>query len=117
LFVLHTGLRGLILVEGEINALSLKEAFPETNVTIASPGSCTNFMNYIQQYLQYTNIVCIIDYDIPGVVHGDQLRRELRKHKKHVELIPMVGRDINDVLVQEGVDGVKAWAKSQGLEL
>lgn len=106
----------IVLVEGEINALSLKAAYTDHNLVIASPGSCAEFERHYNTYLSYKRICIIVDYDNPGVGHGYVLKQRLMKDKKQVELIA-VSPDINDVLIQRGVDGVKEEIKKQGLEL
>lgn len=108
----------LVLVEGEINCMSLREAFPSTKITVASPGSASQFNQFVPFYLTYKTIYCIVDKDAAGVANGVVLKRELMKSQKRVELVALE-MDFNDVLVESGTDGIKQKVKQEapGLEL
>lgn len=106
--------RILTIVEGELNALSLKEAFP--SATIYSPGSATELMRHYNEYLPFKYIYVIVDKDAPGVAYGLQLRNRLQKDGKHAKLIA-VEEDFNDVLVERGVEGLKETFKKEALGL
>lgn len=108
--------KALILVEGELNAISLRVAYPNHKVAIASPGSCAEFSRHYKEYLNFQYICIIVDYDNPGVGHGLALKQRLLKDKKNVELIAM-SPDYNDILQSSGVDGVQKEAEKQGLVL
>lgn len=108
--------KSLILVEGELNAISLRVAYPNHKVVIASPGSCAEFSRHYKEYLNFQYICIIVDYDNPGVGHGLALKQRLLKDKKNVELIAM-SPDYNDILQSSGVDGVQKEAEKQGLVL
>lgn len=105
----------LVLIEGEINCISLKESIPENIATLASPGSATEFTRYTSFCLRYSKIYIIVDKDIPGVVNGLKLKEELIKNKKWVKLIA-TEKDINQILQEEGKEGVRSWIK-ENLEL
>lgn len=103
----------LVIVEGELNAMSLRFNYKSN---IVSPGSATNIMNYLQDYLLYgPNIAIVVDRDPIGVVMGLELKRELQKRGKRVSLIA-VKQDLNDVLQHEGIEGIKKWQK-ENLEM
>lgn len=99
----------LVLVEGEINALSIAESFKERKFTIASNGPINKIMSFIPFYLTFKRISIIVDRDNVGVANGDALRKELIKHKKRVQLIACE-KDINEILQTEGEEGVRKWA-------
>lgn len=101
----------LVIVEGELNAMSLNLC--GIKAVICSPGSATNLMRYIKDYLRYSEVCVIVDYDEPGVANGALLRDELLKHGKRVQLIAMEDRDLNDILQEEGKEGVRKWADSR----
>lgn len=97
-----------VLVEGEINAISLQVCnIPHT---IASFGSAANAKSYINEYLQYKTIYAIFDKDGPGLAYGLELREMLMGKSKRVELI-LMETDYNDILVKHGVEGVREKAK------
>lgn len=106
----------LIIVEGEMNAMSLKQAFPDTTATIASPGSASELLRHLYDYLNYSYTYAIVDYDPAGVVNGVALKDELLRRGKRVELITLK-QDFNDVLVSRGVNGVKEVCQKEGLEM
>lgn len=99
----------LVVVEGEINALSLAEAFKTRRYAISSPGSCNEMMRHLPFYLTFKSISIIVDKDIPGVANGAALKAELIKRKKRVRLIACE-KDINQILQDEGKEGVRRWA-------
>lgn len=104
--------RVLILVEGELNCISLAKSIG-TSDTIASPGSAGNFSKYLDYYLTYDCIVAIFDKDAAGLTAGIRLKEELvfRKPTMNLKLIP-IERDYNDVLQQEGPEKVKSLFKA-----
>ena len=105
----------LVLVEGELNALSLRYAVGDDHrYTIASPGSCGEFLRHLDKYLTYTNITVIVDLDPPGVVYGLELKKELLKHGKRVQLVA-AEKDYNQILTEEGKEALKKIAEEMGL--
>ena len=106
----------LVLVEGEINLLSLKIAFPDTKVTIASPGSASSMGKFLNEYLPYKNIHAIVDYDAAGVINALKLREALKAKNKGLE-IHAIEPDLNEILVTQGIDGVRQKIKEEGLEM
>lgn len=110
IFNLGPNSASLVMVEGEINALSLEKGYSVRKFNIASPGSANEIMRHLPFYLTFDRISIIVDRDNAGVANGDALRRELIKHKKRVQLIACE-KDINDILQTEGEEGVRKWAK------
>ena len=105
--------KNLVIVEGELNALSLKQV--GVAATIISPGSATELTKHLPKYLTFDNISIIVDKDIPGVVWGLQLKDELIKHNKRIELITLE-TDYNETLQKEGEAGLfKKYKKDVGL--
>lgn len=105
LFILPGNQEGIVVVEGELNALSLKEAYP-AGPTIASPGSANEFRRHIKEYLRYKKITLVLDNDPVGVVSGLETKDMLLKSGKHVTLI-LMDKDFNDILQESGVEGIK----------
>lgn len=95
-----------IVVEGELNALSIGRAFPE--ITVISPGGVSNFSDehlqkYWTLYNQYDRLLVIVDDDRPGVAAGLEFRLLLESRKKITKMFRFEkGVDSNDVLVWYG---------------
>lgn len=107
----------LAIVEGEINAMSLKKSIPGSGITICSPGSVNSLSKYLQDYLRYKKIYVIVDNDAPGLAYGLDLKNKLLELRKNTTLVALE-EDFNDLLVKYGSDGVKkAFQKETGLDL
>lgn len=102
------GNKGLIIVEGEFNALTVASVPDTYGYAIVSPGPVTDFMrkDYLRQYLQYDTILVIVDRDAAGVCAGLELQAHLRVKGKSAFLYPMV-KDFNDILTENGKDEVQ----------
>lgn len=102
--------KDLVIVEGELNAMSLKKVFPD--LTVCSPGSATQLSVHYSKYLNLTNnnVIVIVDKDPAGVSAGISLKKELLKKRKKVRLIACE-RDLNEILQKDGEEGIKTWAK------
>lgn len=102
----------LIIVEGEINAMSLAKAMP--NINIVSPGAASDFYSvnsdrfYLPHYLNYDNIHIIVDKDKAGIVAGIELKTRLLIHKSNIK-ISLWENDANDLLQKEGPEGLKKY--------
>lgn len=99
-----TGGRGwLIIVEGEINALSIAKAMPEH--AVCSPGGVSDFVSkralseYLPFYRRYAKIVVIGDHDDPGKRASTLLMLELQKDRE--VLARWMSTDANELLQQE----------------
>ncbi|GAC1499954.1 MAG: hypothetical protein NVS1B10_03180 [Candidatus Saccharimonadales bacterium] len=95
----------LLMVEGELNALSLSLSIGDL-YTIVSPGASTNIMNYMPYYCTFDSIYAIVDKDVSGVVNGLKLKEELINRKKRV-VLEATDKDYNQILQEEGTEGVK----------
>jgi hypothetical protein len=95
------------VVEGELNALSLKQVF---SGTVISAGAASELPRLAELCLRfpYTNV--IVDKDIPGVAFGLQLKEKLLKLKKRVNFVA-TEKDLNQILQDEGKEGLKEWSK------
>lgn len=95
----------LVVVEGELNAMSLHQiVFGEYRV--CSPGSATEMTRHIKYYLQFKRVSIFVDNDPPGIVYGLMLKDLLLSKGKHVT-IELMDKDFNDILQQEGEDAVR----------
>lgn len=106
LFVYPGSAKHLIIVEGELNAMSLHDSV-YGEYKICSPGPATDMMRYIKYYLQFKFITIIVDHDAPGVVFGVSLKEMLLKERKRVNLIT-VKVDYNELYQNGGADLVKS---------
>lgn len=102
----------LVLVEGELNCMSLKVSIPDCPWTIASPGSASNFSTALEFCLQFPTVVCIIDRDPAGVAAGLSLKRKLTRCNTQVHLIALE-KDLNDTIQDEGPEGVRQVFKTE----
>lgn len=107
----------LILIEGEINALSVHKVFPRCSVL--SPGSAGNFKaqllkNYLADVKKYANIIVIVDYDKAGLEALKGIKKELNKHMIYPKIY-MNSLDMNEMLVKYGEEKIKAELKDVGL--
>lgn len=101
----------LVVIEGEINALSLSESLQDhqlRTIGICSPGSATELTRHLNIYLTYPRIIVIVDKDIPGVKNGLKLKELLIKKGKRVQLLACEN-DINEILQEKGKGGVQDW--------
>lgn len=113
-YLIHKSYQKLIIVEGEINLLSLQKAYPEHKATLCSPGSAGNLSKFLNLYLRYKDIWAIVDYDRAGVLAGVMLKQNLKQHGKRVHLVAL-DQDLNDTLQSSGVDGVRQQIKAENL--
>lgn len=111
LYVFERSKTDLVIVEGELNALSLAKS-KVTTATIASPGSAVELNKHLNKYLTYQNIVIIVDKDAAGVSNGLELKNTLMSNKKKVSLVACE-KDINQILQDSGHEGVREWYKKE----
>ncbi len=96
----------LIIVEGELNCLSLDLSLGDSGVSIVSPGSASGLQGYIDYYIKYKQIIIVMDKDPAGVVAGLELKKTLQLRRKSVKLIA-VDPDFNETLQTLGPEAVK----------
>lgn len=114
LFTYPGSAKHLVIVEGELNAMTLHNCV-YGEFKIVSPGSASELQRHIKYYIQFQRITIIVDYDAPGIVFGCALKEHLLQLNKRVDLIALK-TDFNDVLVQQGEDAVKQlFEKEMGL--
>src|SRR5690606_40100808 len=95
-----------IIVEGEINALSLATVVDDW--TIISPGATTQFCKkpYLREYEKYDKIVIVADRDKAGAIAVIELKPLLLKNTHDVRHV-LIDKDFNDWLVQNGPEGLR----------
>ncbi len=96
----------LIVVEGELNAMSLYEAI-YGDYTVVSPGSAGEFMRHIALYKAYNKVTLILDNDAAGLVHGYQVKEVLLKSRVNTTIV-LMNKDFNQILQDGGEDAVRA---------
>lgn len=99
----------LILVEGEINALSLHEA--DKSIEIISPGGVGNFFDKSMQvalpfFKQYDEINIIVDNDDVGINAALKCKQLINSYCLDVRII-LAEEDCNEILVKHGTDKLK----------
>lgn len=109
--------RTLIVVEGVLNALSLDLALDGScyGVDIVSPGSANSIEDFIDTYMQYEQIILVVDKDPAGIACGEPVRKYLISKEKKCKLIA-VSPDFNQTLQTGGKDAVlKQFKQELGL--
>lgn len=101
--------KSLIIVEGEINALSLVEAMPDQ--AVISPGGSGDFYSkvnekYLPTYLKYENILLVVDHDAAGAIAGIKLKSKLAQYTTRVK-ISLWKDDSNSLLEKHGKEALK----------
>lgn len=107
LYMVCKSSKKLIIFEGELNLLSFQKAYPNHTASLCSPGSAGNICKFLNIYLQFPQIRCIVDYDRAGVLAGVALKNQLKQQGRQMELIAL-DQDLNDILQTRGTDGIKA---------
>lgn len=105
LFVYPGSAKHLVIVEGELNCISLHNCV-YGEYKICSPGPASNLLRYVKYYLQFNKITIFVDHDAPGVVFGSQLKDLLLKNNIQTKLVTLT-KDWNDVLTEEGEEAVR----------
>lgn len=103
LFVIPGNKSKLVIVEGELNALSLLQLQPSTD-TICSPGAAPELLRVKDFCKTFKTVTIYVDNDGPGVIYGVKLKDELLKLRKRVELIPL-DVDFNEQLQRRTNEG------------
>lgn len=103
------GREQLFLVEGQINALSMRESF--INSDICSPGAASNFMSkqskyYLTQLLSYNRIVIVVDRDAAGVMAAIEMKGSLTGKVPFVTVV-LMDPDCNDLYTKYGKEHLK----------
>lgn len=108
----------LVVVEGEINALSLRKAIHTPNIvsfgSASELGKPDSLMKEV--FRDYRSIVVFVDNDPPGVAGALKFKEQLKEYCPDIRLYTL-DRDFNDLLVSGGVDSVKEKVKNLGLRL
>lgn len=99
----------IFVVEGEINALSVSESFPECDVV--SPGSASDIgakktERLLTHICEYANIIIVVDRDPAGTAAAIQAKGFLLS-KNVRSTIVLMGRDANAILVQDGKETLR----------
>lgn len=102
-----------IVVEGEFNALAMARI---AECSVVSPGAATDFNSaqLLQWVLRRSMLVVMVDCDKAGGIAAIQLASQLKKHGI-VYTIVMVKRDADEVLCDEGEEGLRQYAASVGV--
>lgn len=109
LFIPKRGTKGLLVVEGEINALSAAEVLNDW--TICSPGGTSLFAKHLTFFKQFDTVVVAVDKDIAGFQAIQSLHNEL-SGQANFEYY-MLPKDFNDILVQHGKQTLRKQLKEK----
>jgi hypothetical protein len=107
-----TSTRTLLVVEGEINALSAKKSMPW--LPVISPGSAGHFKVHEDKILEicklYDDVVIWADEDDAGYECILQLGGSLQFMGKIVDFI-LSNSDANEILITQGVDKLRSFIR------
>lgn len=100
----------LFVVEGQFNAATLDKCVP--SATVCSPGAASDLVNpaFVSFYLQYNDIIVIVDKDAAGVLAALKLKETLTKHGKNVYIHAMP-EDFNQIYAEKGPEAVREEAR------
>lgn len=115
--------RNLLIVEGEINALSIGTTLPTFD--IISPGGVGNFtdnsmISELNKFTYYDTIIICVDEDTAGLQGALKLKKILYKHQsvQAEVIINLMEKDFNQLLVEYGKnfkDAVKKEFENLGV--
>lgn len=117
-WVRKKGQKTLVIVEGEINGLSLGQAFPEYD--ICSPGSASmfnsqNLSKHLTEFLKYDNILVVLDDDAAGIKGLIETKAFFLYKHPFVSFIRM-SPDCNDVLSEQGPEFLRKKLQGQNIK-
>jgi twinkle protein len=109
-----------IIVEGEIDCLSLHEAGIYNSVSVPNGASSGNqkleYLDNCWNYFEGKNVILFVDNDQPGESLKNELARRLGKDRCYTVEYPEDCKDANDVLLKFGknkllemVQGAREW--------
>lgn len=99
----------ILIVEGEINALSI--ASIGVPATVVCPGGSGDFFSRaglanIPYYLNFSRQVLICDEDAAGAMAAIELSSKLKQQSKDVQIL-LMRRDANEVLCVDGKEALR----------
>lgn len=104
-FTAVNGATSLVIVEGELNALSLVES---CIAAIVSPGPAGNFISHKNELItiakQYSNVLVWADADGPGIKAIWEIAPYIKDCITHIS-----HQDANDILQSHGVGGLQKY--------
>lgn len=108
----------LVLVEGEFNALSLAAIEPPYD--IVSPGGAGDFYSrgaerYLKIYARYARVDLVVDADAAGAQAAIETKAKLITLGCPEVKIHLVEKDFNQVLCDEGREGLREYVRKLGL--
>lgn len=103
--------RTVLVVEGEINALSIPKSY--TLDAVVSPGAAGNFYGRAGEelfsFLQgYRRVYLVVDADAAGAKAAIELKGKLLSRGQSHVSISLWPKDANDILVQDGIETLKS---------
>lgn len=103
------GQRSLCISEGELNSLSLAEAFPDFDV--CSPGSATmfnstNLQKYLHIFKEYSKVIVVLDNDAAGFKGLIESKAFFLYKLPFIDFI-LMSPDANEILVEEGKEALR----------
>lgn len=109
---------GIMLVEGEFNALSA--SLIVADMTIVSPGGAGDFYSamgkkLLQEVSQFSSIDLVVDADAPGVKAAIESKSILAGLGCSNVKIHLLEKDFNDVHTTEGLEALRSQIERLGM--
>lgn len=106
------GAEEIVIVEGEIDALTMHECGIYPVISVPNGASMGNQkLEYLDNCYEYfenvKRIILAVDADVAGMALREELARRLGKERCYVVSYPEGCKDANEVLLKQGKEGVK----------
>jgi twinkle protein len=105
---LWSGGRSIVITEGELDALSVSQAFGNKYAVVSLPSGAQSAVKVVQQHYEYLNgfekIVLCFDNDEPGQKATEEVAALLPPGKAFVMQLPC--KDANDTLKEKGAEAI-----------
>lgn len=110
------GSKEAVIVEGEIDCLTMHEAGVFNSVSVPNGASKGQKLEYLDNCWQHfeglEKIIIAVDDDEPGHALKEELARRLGKERCSYVVYPEGCKDANEVLLKHGKDAVKAMIET-----
>lgn len=102
-----------IIVEGELNALSIAATNIRSEYDILSPGGASNFHDSemkerVPVFANYGRVLVLVDNDKAGVEAAIKVHGLIKPHCSHIKIaLLQKGSDCNEILVRDGKEALE----------
>lgn len=109
----HPNSRKLLIIEGEINAISVKEAAETKEIDVISPGGASNFFDRemkskVEYFRKYATIGVLVDNDEAGAEAAIKFHKLVKPYCSDIR-IKLMEKDANTILIDDGKEKLKEF--------